>query len=71
MSSFNKVILIGNVGKNPEARYKDNGALIVSFSLATSESWKDKNTGEKTERTEWHKVVVFNEGLARVADSYL
>lgn len=69
--SVNKVILIGNLGKDPEVRRLNSGAPVVSFSIATSESWKDKNTGERKERTEWHNVVVFNEGLAKIAEQYL
>ena len=69
--SVNKVILIGNLGKDPEVRRLNSGAPVVSFSVATSETWKDKNTGERKERTEWHNVVVFNEGLAKIAEQYL
>jgi single-strand DNA-binding protein len=69
--SVNKVILIGNVGKDPEVRSMQSGDKIVSFSLATSESWRDKQTGERKDKTEWHNVVIFNEGLAKVAESYL
>lgn len=69
--SVNKVTLIGNLGKDPEARTTQDGKEIVSLSIATSESWKDKNTGERRERTEWHRVVIFNDGLAGVAKSYL
>jgi len=69
--SVNKVILIGNLGKDPEIRNTQDGKAIANFSLATSESWRDKSTGEKRERTEWHRVVVFNEGLANVARDYL
>lgn len=69
--SVNKVILIGNLGKDPEVRRLNSGAPVVSFGIATSESWKDKNTGERKERTEWHNVVVFNEGLAKIAEQYL
>lgn len=69
--SVNKVILVGNVGKDPEARTMSNGDRVVSFSLATSESWRDKSTGERKERSEWHKVVIFNEGLVKVAESYV
>lgn len=69
--SVNKVILIGNLGRDPEVRHSQAGAKIVNFSLATSESWKDKNTGERRERTEWHRVVIFNEHLAGIAEQYL
>lgn len=69
--SVNKVILIGNLGKDPEARRLNSGLPVVSFSVATSESWKDKGTGERKEKAEWHNVVVFNEGLAKVAEQYL
>jgi single-strand DNA-binding protein len=69
--SVNKVILVGNVGKDPEVRTTQNGGKIVNLSVATSESWKDKQTGEKKERTEWHRVVIFNDGLAGVAERYL
>ena len=69
--SLNKVSLIGNLGKDPEIRTTQDGREIANLTLATSESWKDKNTGERRERTEWHKVVVFNEGLVKVIKSYL
>lgn len=69
--SLNKAMLIGNLGKDPEVRHTQDGRPIVNFSVATSESWKDKNTGEKKEQTSWHNVVVFNEGLAGVAEKYL
>ena len=69
--SVNKVILVGNLGRDPEVRHSQAGAKIVNFSLATSESWKDKNTGERREKTEWHRVVIFNEHLAGIAESYL
>lgn len=71
MSSINKVILIGNVGKDPEIRSTQSGNKIANLSLATSESWKDKQTGERQERTEWHRVVVFGEGLVRVIENYV
>lgn len=71
MSSINKVILIGNLGNNPDIRSMQNGAKIANLSIATSESWKDKNTGERKEKTEWHRVVIFNEGLVKVAENYL
>lgn len=69
--SINKVILVGNLGADPEVRQTKDGRPIVNLSIATSESWKDKNTGEKREKTEWHRVVIFNEGLARVSEQYL
>jgi single-strand DNA-binding protein len=69
--SVNKVILVGNLGADPEVRNLPSGGKVVNLSIATSESWKDKNTGEKKERTEWHRVVIFSEGLARVAEQYL
>ena len=69
--SVNKVILVGNLGKDPESRSMQNGGKVVSFSIATSESWKDKNTGERQERTQWHNIVVFNEGIAKLAEKYL
>ena len=69
--SINKVILVGNLGKDPESRTFQNGGEVVSFSVATSESWKDRSSGERKEKTEWHNVSIFSEGLARVAKSYL
>ncbi len=69
--SVNKVILVGNLGKDPESRSFQNGGKVVSFSVATSESWKDKNSGDRKDRTEWHNVSIFSEGLARVAEQYL
>ncbi len=69
--SVNKVILIGNLGKEPETRKTQSGDSIVSFSVATTESWKDKSTGERKTKTEWHNVVIFNTALAAVAESYL
>lgn len=69
--SLNKVILIGNLGKDPEIRTTRDGKEMASFSLATSEAWKDKVTGEKKEKTEWHNVAVFSEGLVRIVRSYL
>jgi single-strand DNA-binding protein len=69
--SVNKVIIVGNLGKDPEVRTTQDGRKIVNLSVATAESWKDKNTGERREKTEWHRVVIFNEGLARVAEQYL
>jgi single-strand DNA-binding protein len=69
--SVNKVILVGNLGKDPEVRKTQDGKSIVQLSVATSDSWRDKNTGERREKTEWHRVVIFNDGLARVAEQYL
>jgi single-strand DNA-binding protein len=69
--SVNKVILVGNLGKDPEVRRMQDGRPVVNLSVATSESWRDKATGERKEKTEWHRVVIFNEGLAKVAEQYL
>lgn len=69
--SVNKVILVGNLGKDPEVRSTQDGREIASLSVATSESWKDKSTGERKEKSEWHRVVIFSEGLVRVAKQYL
>jgi single-strand DNA-binding protein len=69
--SVNKVILVGNLGKDPESRSFANGGKVVSFTLATSENWNDKASGEKREKTEWHNVQIFNENLARTAEQYL
>jgi single-strand DNA-binding protein len=69
--SVNKVILIGNLGKDPEVRSLQNGGKVCNLSIATSESWKDKMTGERKERTEWHRVVIFNENLTNIAERYL
>ena len=69
--SVNKVILVGNLGRDPESRSFQNGGKVVNLRIATSESWKDKNTGERKEKTEWHSVSIFNEGLANVAERYL
>lgn len=69
--SVNKVILVGNLGRDPELRTFQNGGRVCNLSLATSESWKDKNTGERREKTEWHRVVIFNENLAGVAERFL
>jgi single-strand DNA-binding protein len=69
--SVNKVILVGNLGKDPEVRMTQEGTKIVNFTLATSEQWRDKDTQERKERAEWHRVVVFNEKLADIADKYL
>lgn len=71
MSSLNKVILIGNLGKDPEIRTFQSGGRVANFSVATSESWKDKATGEKKEKTEWHRVSVMNEGLVGVIERYV
>ena len=71
MSSVNKVILIGNLGRDPEVRHSQDGNKIVSFSVATSESWNDRKTGERREKTEWHLVVIFNDRLGEVAEKYL
>src|SRR5579884_2636729 len=69
--SVNKVILVGNLGADPEIRRTQDGRPVANLRLATSESWKDKNTGERREKTEWHRVVIFNENLCRVAEQYL
>jgi single-strand DNA-binding protein len=69
--SVNKVILVGNLGADPEVRRMQDGRPIVNLRVATSESWRDKATGERKEKTEWHRVVIFNEGLAKVAEQYL
>ncbi|MDZ7904932.1 MAG: single-stranded DNA-binding protein [Cypionkella sp.] len=69
--SVNKVIIIGNLGADPEVRTFTNGAKVVNMRIATSESWRDKASGEKKERTEWHTVAIFNEALAKVAEQYL
>lgn len=69
--SVNKVILVGNLGADPEIRRTQDGRPIVNLNLATSESWRDRNTGERREKTEWHRVVIFNEGLAKVCEQYL
>ncbi|MFQ6552005.1 single-stranded DNA-binding protein [Aestuariibius insulae] len=69
--SVNKVILIGNLGRDPEVRNFQNGGKVVNLRIATSENWKDKNTGERRERTEWHSVAIFSEPLGRVAEQYL
>ena len=69
--SVNKVILVGNLGKDPESRSFANGGKVVSFSVATSENWKDRASGERKEKTEWHNVSIFSEGLAGVAEKYL
>jgi single-strand DNA-binding protein len=69
--SVNKVILVGNLGADPEIRRTQDGRPIANLRIATSESWRDKNTGERKEKTEWHRVVIFNEGLCRIAEQYL
>ena len=69
--SVNKVILVGNLGAEPEVRTLPSGNKVVNLSVATSDNWRDKNTGERKEKTEWHRVVIFSEGLARVAEQYL
>lgn len=69
--SVNKVILLGHLGRDPEIRATSDGTKIANFTLATSETWKDRNSGEKRERTEWHRVVVFNEALTRIVEQYL
>jgi single-strand DNA-binding protein len=69
--SVNKVILVGNLGRDPEIRRTQDGRPIANLSIATSESWRDKATGERREKTEWHRVVIFNEGLCRIAEQYL
>ncbi|PNG24464.1 single-stranded DNA-binding protein [Methylocella silvestris] len=68
--SVNKVILIGNLGRDPETRRMNSGDAVVSFSLATTDSWRDKATGERKDRTEWHNIVIFNENLGKIADQY-
>ena len=69
--SVNKVILVGNLGADPVVRHTQDGKPIVNLSIATSESWKDRSSGERKEKTEWHRVVIFNEGIAKVAEQYL
>ncbi len=69
--SVNKVILIGNLGADPEVRKFQNGGSVCNLRIATSENWKDKNTGERREKTEWHSVAIFSEGLTRIAEQYL
>lgn len=69
--SVNKVILVGNLGRDPETKSFQNGGKVVNLRIATSESWKDRNSGERKEKTEWHSVAIFNEGLANVAERYL
>jgi single-strand DNA-binding protein len=69
--SVNKVILVGNLGRDPEIRRTQDGRPIANLSVATSENWRDKTTGERREKTEWHRVVIFNEGLCKIAEQYL
>lgn len=69
--SLNKVLLIGNLGKDPEMRRTNSGKAVANFSIATSESWRDKTSGNRQEKTEWHNVVIFNENLAKIAEQYL
>jgi single-strand DNA-binding protein len=69
--SVNKVILVGNLGRDPEVRRLNSGKPVVNLSVATSESWRDKDSGERKEKTEWHRVVIFNENLAKIAEQYL
>jgi len=69
--SVNKVILVGNLGADPEIRRTQDGRAIANLRVATSDTWRDKNTGERREKTEWHRVVIFNEGLAKIAEQYL
>src|SRR5919106_6985072 len=69
--SVNKVILVGNLGRDPEVRRLGNGEPVVNLRIATSETWKDKGTGERKEKTEWHNIVIYNENLGRVAEQYL
>lgn len=69
--SVNKVILVGNLGRDPEIRFAQNGNKIANFSIATSDTWRDKSSGERKEKTEWHRIVVFSEGLATITEKYL
>ena len=69
--SINKVILVGNVGQDPDIRTTQDGREVANFSLATSDSWKDKNTGEKKEKTEWHRIVIFSQGLVTIVKNYV
>jgi single-strand DNA-binding protein len=71
MAGVNKVILVGNLGADPEVRALPSGEPVVNLRVATSETWRDKNSGERKEKTEWHRVVIFNEGIAKVAEKYL
>lgn len=69
--SVNKVIIVGNLGRDPEVRTFSNGGKVVNLRIATSETWKDKQTGERKDRTEWHSVAIMNEGIAKIAETYL
>ena len=69
--SVNKVIIVGNLGRDPEVRSFPNGGKVVNLRIATSETWRDRNSGERKERTEWHSVAIFNEGIAKIAEQYL
>ena len=69
--SLNKVLLIGRLGNDPEIRTTQDGRSVVSFSIATSDTWRDKNTNERKERTEWHRIVIFNEGLSKIVEQYV
>ena len=71
MSSVNKATILGSLGRDPEVRHTNSGGMVVTLNVATSDVWKDKATGERKERTEWHRVVIFNEHLGRVAEQYL
>ena len=71
MAGVNKVILVGNLGRDPEVRRMNSGDAVCNLSVATSESWRDRQTGEKREKTEWHRVVIFNENLVKVCENYL
>ncbi len=71
MAGVNKVILVGNLGKDPEARTMQSGGKVVSFSIATSENWTDKNSGERREKTQWHRIAIYNEKLGEIAEKYL
>lgn len=71
MTSLNRAILIGRVGREPDVSYTKSGQKIIKFGLATSEPWRDKATGEKKEKTEWHNIIIFNEAIANVADQYV
>ena len=71
MAGVNKVIIVGNLGRDPEVRSFPNGGRVVNLRLATSETWRDKNSGERKERTEWHSVAIFNEALGKIAEQYL
>ncbi|MDG2043803.1 MAG: single-stranded DNA-binding protein, partial [Maricaulis sp.] len=71
MAGVNKVILVGNLGRDPEVKSMNNGSKLCNMTVATSDSWRDKQTGERKEKTEWHRVVIFNEHLVKVAENYL